>query len=92
MFCFFFGNSEFKKGQLCEIIQNDPRHYTMPKLFKDRIGEQVIISAVQDNSHFVWAYEAKPIRYRINRLGNRVVDFDPRCVTTPYNKDDLLIL
>lgn len=34
----------------------------------------------------------KPIRYRINRRGTQVVDFDPTCVRTFYNIDQLKLL
>lgn len=87
---FFFYDSEFRRGQVCEIIKNDPRRETMPKLFPDRIGKRVVIDEVMDNH--LWCYDDKPVQYRINNKGRKVVEFDPSCVTTPYRCDELMVL
>lgn len=89
-FFFFFSDPPFKKGQACEIVVNDNRHYTMPKLFPDRIGKRVIISNVM--SDHVWCYDDKPIQYRTNKNGNEVTAFDPRCVTQPYYFNELKVV
>ena len=39
----------------------------------------------------VWAHEDKPVTYRTNRAGRRVVDHDPRCIQSIYSFDDLRI-
>ncbi|KKO51979.1 hypothetical protein XI25_21100 [Paenibacillus sp. DMB20] len=83
----FFFFEQFMSGQVCEIIKNDPRHGTMPKLFPDRIGERIVIAKIVGD--YAWCHDDKPVKYRINKNGKRVVEFDPRCVTSPYPLDQL---
>ncbi|ASS66392.1 MULTISPECIES: hypothetical protein [unclassified Paenibacillus] len=87
---FLFTNDEIKPGSLCEFIRNDPRHATMPNLYPDRIGMRVVVVSVQ--GEWAWCYDDRPVTYRINRRGQRVVDFDPRGNTTPYQVDELSVL
>lgn len=77
-------------GQVCEIVQNDPRHLTMPKVFPDRIGQRIVITKLMDD--YVWAHDDKPVAYRINRFGRRVVEFDPRGVESLYRIDDIRVV
>jgi hypothetical protein len=90
MFFFFAPKVEFVPGKVCEIIQNDNRHSTMPKLFPDRLGDRIVIDKVMGD--YVWAYDDKSVKYRINNNGRKVVEFDPRCVTTPYRCDNLRVI
>jgi hypothetical protein len=92
MFFFFFDQIEFRPGQRCEIVKNDPRHITMPLLFPDRIGEKVIISTGTKHSDYVWAHDFRPVTYRTNSRGREVVEFDPRCVISPFPKDSLRVM
>lgn len=64
----------------------------MPNLYPNRIGERVVIAQVSPGDPWVWAYDAKPATYRLNRNGKRVCEFDPRCVQSVYHKDSLRIL
>lgn len=93
MFFFLFEESSvFKRGSVCELIQNDPRRATRPDLYPDRMGKRVIVSEVFEEDGLVWAYEARPARYRINQRGKRVCEYDPRCVTSLYWMDHLQVL
>jgi hypothetical protein len=40
----------------------------------------------------VWAHDDKPPRFRINRNGRRVTDYDPRCIQTIYSFEQLRVL
>ncbi|OBZ08908.1 hypothetical protein A8L34_22405 [Bacillus sp. FJAT-27264] len=65
MFIFFFGppappahTSKYRPGVVCKIIHNDLRHETMPTLYPDRIGQEVMITeAATDPAGWVWGYE-----------------------------------
>lgn len=61
-------------------------------MFEDNIGKKVIITEVRPDTRQVWAHDDKPIRYRMNRNGRKVVDHDPRCIHSIYGFDDLKIL
>ncbi|EIP3206722.1 protein klcB [Salmonella enterica] len=76
---------EFYVGARCEIVSV---HHPV---FAKNIGTIVKIVTIYD-SGCVEAHEDKPIRYRINRRGTQVVDFDPACVRTFYNIDQLKLL
>lgn len=51
------------------------------------IGRVVVVAKVNERS--VWAYDDKPVTYRTNRQGRRVVDSDPKCIQTLYGFDEL---
>lgn len=55
--------------------------------FGTGVGRVVVVAKVNDRS--VWAYDDKPVTYRTNRLGRRVVDSDPKCIQTLYGFDEL---
>ncbi|MFP1883495.1 protein klcB [Lonsdalea quercina] len=76
---------EFYVGARCEIVSV---HHPV---FAKNIGTIVKIVTIYDSGR-VEAFEDKPIRYRINRRGIQVVDFDPTCVRTFYNVDQLKLL
>lgn len=49
---------KFQRGTVCKIVKNDPRHETMPKLYPDRIGQEVMITEVSaDPPGWVWGHE-----------------------------------
>lgn len=85
---FFFG--QYRSGQVCEFVRNDPRHHTMPNLFPDRLGKRVVIDKVYPDC--LWCYDDKPVTYKTSRSGRTIVDFDPRCVTDPCRPGDLRVI
>ena len=76
----------FRVGQRCEIVSV---HHPV---FAKEIGKQIIITRVSQDTRQVSAHDDKPLRYRINRNGHRVIDYDPRCIQTIYGFDNLRIL
>ena len=76
----------FRVGQRCEI---ESVHHPV---FAKEIGKQIIITKVSHGTRQVWAHDDKPPKYRINRNGHRVIDYDPRCIQTIYGFDNLRIL
>lgn len=73
------------RGQRCEIVK-EPR-----EAFRDRIGKVVVIAKVYPKEGCVFAYDDKPITYKTNRKGRRVVDHDPSCIQTVYCIDALRV-
>lgn len=47
-------------------------------VFQKEIGQSVIVVSVHGEQ--VWTHKDDPIRYRKNRSGRRVVDYDPKCI------------
>lgn len=56
-------------------------------VFSSEIGAEVIIQRLVGNVAYV--SRNKPVTYRINRLGQRVIDHDPRCIQTLYRVSQL---
>ncbi|WP_229689314.1 hypothetical protein [Xanthomonas oryzae] len=56
--------------------------------FARDVGKVVIVDRFA-GSGMVWGHDDKPITYRTNRAGRRVVDFAPQCVQSLYHMDDL---
>lgn len=88
---FFFFNPEvdktkFQKDQICEII-SVPHH-----LFASAIGRKILITSVDIDMRYVWAHDALPPRYGINRNGKRVKEYDPKMCESLYSFDHLRIL
>lgn len=75
---FFFYSKEFEPGTVCHVL-NGYRN----------AGKSVVVHQVQEG--MLWCYENRPVTYRVNRKGERVIDYDPACVTTPYSPDELEI-
>lgn len=73
----------FERGQRCEIVTSR---------FPADIGKRIVVTRVNLEFRSVWAHDDKPIRYRINRNGRKVVDYDPRCIETGYGFDQLKVL
>lgn len=64
----------FFPGQVCTIV--GVHHFC----FVRDIGKRVVIVKVSPDFNSVWAHDDRPIRYRTNRQGRQVIDFDPRCI------------
>jgi len=76
----------FRPGARCEVVS--VHHH----VFKKEIGKKVIITKVSHDTRQVWARDDRPARYRTNRNGRRVTEYDPRCVESCYSFDQLRIL
>ncbi|MFP4976361.1 hypothetical protein ACE6ED_13240 [Paenibacillus sp. CN-4] len=84
-----------KIGLVCEIIAEDPRKEMLPRLYTEsQLGRRVIVTELceSEGTRWVWAYVAKPHRYRTNRNGSRVCEYDPSCMTSPYKVEWLQLL
>lgn len=78
--------AEFCPGRRCEIVSV---HHPC---FSENIGKHVIVTKVNADFRCVWAHDDKPVRYRINRNGRRVLAYDPRCIQTIYAMASLRLL
>jgi hypothetical protein len=76
---------EFYIGARCEVVSV---HHPV---FAKTIGTIVKIVTIYDSGN-VEAHEDKPVSYRLNRRGVRVVEFDPTCVRSFYSIDQLKLL
>ncbi len=45
----------------------------------------------QVTSDMLWCYDNKPVKYKTNRNGDKVIEFDPACFMSPYSAEDLEI-
>ena len=77
---------EFKAGQRCEIVSV---HHPV---FNRYIGKRIIIVKVHPDTRQVWAHDDRPITYKTNRAGRRVVDSDPSCIQSIYGFDQLRLI
>lgn len=68
----------FTVGMRCVII--GVNHPAM----KAVLGRKVVIAKVNEASRVAWVYDDKPVTYRTNQAGRRVVDHDPRCIQSLY--------
>lgn len=73
---FFFDNEGYKPGTVCRVSGRSE-------------GKKVVIHQVLSGS--IWCYDNRPVTHRINRNGERVIEFDPACVMSPYSIKDLVI-
>lgn len=76
----------FGPGQRCEIVSV---HHPV---FAKEIGKRVIITKVCPDTRQVFAHEDRPVTYKLNRAGRRVVDSDPRCIQSIYGFEQLRVL
>ncbi|MGZ8181799.1 MAG: klcB [Methylobacter sp.] len=76
----------FRVGQRCQIIS---MHHPV---FAKEIGKVVIVTKVNPANRSVWAHDDKPTKFRINRNGRQVIEYDPRCIQSGYGFDQLRIL
>jgi hypothetical protein len=77
---------EFKPGQRCEIVSV---HHPV---FDRYIGKRIIIVKVHPDTRQVWAHDDRPVTYKTNRAGRRVVDSDPSCIQSIYGFDQLRLI
>lgn len=68
----------FFPGQRCRIVGV---HHAV---FAGDIGKQVVVLKVCPEFRLVWAHDDKPLTYRFNRQGRKVVASDPRCIQSLY--------
>nr|CDG15364.1 FIG00466505: hypothetical protein [Yersinia pestis 16/95] len=73
-------------GQRCEIVSV---HHPV---FAKEIGKRVIIVKVHPDTRQVWAHDDRPVTYKTNRAGRRVVDSDPSCIQSIYGFDQLRLI
>ena len=78
--------TDFYVGARCEITK------THSLCFAKDVGKVVVVATISLDSRQVFAYDDRPIAYRINRAGKRVVASDPRCIQTIYGMDCLRII
>jgi hypothetical protein len=52
-------------------------------------GQFLRIAKLSPKHGYVWVYTDKPVTYRTNRNGRRVIDHDPRCIQSPMAADSL---
>ena len=69
--------------QRCEIVSV---HHPV---FDRYIGKRIIIVKVHPDTRQVWAHDDRPVTYKTNRAGRRVVDSDPSCIQSIYGFDQL---
>jgi hypothetical protein len=78
--------TDFRPGVRCEIVSV---HH--PCFAKD-VGKIIVVTKVSADTRQLWAHDDKPVTYKVNRQGRRVVDSDPRCIQTVYGMDSLRVL
>jgi hypothetical protein len=77
---------DFRPGVRCEIVSV---HHPC---FSRDVGKVIVVTKVSADTRQVWAHDDRPVTYKINRNGRRVVDSDPRCIQTVYGMDGLRVL
>ncbi len=77
---------DFRPGVRCEIVSV---HHPC---FSRDIGKVIVVTKVSADTRQVWAHDDRPVTYKVNRNGRRVVDSDPRCIQTVYGMDGLRVL
>jgi len=73
-------------GSRCQIVSVHHR------CFSYLLGRVVVVVKVNPEFNSVWAHDDKPLTYRTNKHGRRVVDHDPRCVQSLYSLEELRLL
>lgn len=56
------------------------------------VGKRIVIVKVNHEFRSVWAHADKPVTYRTNRNGRRVIDHDPSCIQSAYRIEQLRII
>ncbi|MGT2457720.1 hypothetical protein ACU4GI_32990 [Cupriavidus basilensis] len=75
----------FRQGARCEVIAV---HH--PALQAD-LRKWIVVDRIHAAERVVWAHDDKPITYRTNRAGRRVIATDPRSIQTLYGMDELKV-
>lgn len=73
-------------GQRCEIVSV---HHP---LFAKEVGKRVIIVKVHPDTRQVWVHDDRPVTYKTNRAGRRVVESDPSGIQSIYGFDQLRLI
>lgn len=60
--------------------------------FRKDLGKVVVVTRVNIGYESVWAHDDRPVTYRMNARGRRVVQSDPRCIETVYAMANLRII
>jgi hypothetical protein len=72
--------NELYIGAPCRIVRTH-------RMFSHDIGRRVVVVSL--TSQMAWVYDDKPVTYRINHQGKRVIEHDPRCIQTLHSIEDL---
>lgn len=83
-FFFFFDREKIRPGTVCKVSnsRNGP-DFTV-------VVHQAGYKMQHGDEDILWAYENKPVRFRINNRGKTVIEFDPACVLSAYRYEDLI--
>lgn len=73
----------FHKGQKCIVVQSSSFIPTW------RAGTRVIVVSSHPKTRNCFVYEDRPITYKTNRQGRKIVDYDPVCFQTVMSWDKL---
>jgi hypothetical protein len=86
--------TDYRKAEIIkrqrELIKIGSRCRIIETRFPRELGNVVIISKISETC--VYVYDDRPIRYRINRRGKKVIASDPKCVQSLYRYDQLQLL
>lgn len=77
---------DFQPGMRCRIVSV---HHPC---FSSDVGKIIVVTKVSSSTRQVWAHDDKPVKYRINRNGQCVTDYDPRCIQSLYGFEQLRLL
>ncbi|MGG1673300.1 hypothetical protein ACIFOE_22215 [Paenibacillus sp. NRS-1783] len=50
-------------------------------------GKTVVVHQIIHR--MIWCYDNRPVKYRINRKGEKVIEFDPACILSLYSPESL---
>lgn len=75
-----------RPGARCEVIS--VHHHAL----KGEIGKKIVITKVKHDTRQVWAHDDRPPKYRTNRNGRRVTEYDPRCIQSCYGFEQLRLI
>lgn len=73
----------FFPGQKCQVVGV---HHAV---FAGDIGKRLVVVKVCEEGRMVWACDDRPVTYRVNRAGRRVIASDPSCIQSLYGIDYL---
>lgn len=59
--------------------------------FANEIGKEVVLQQATSDPRMFWCCANRPLQTRINRLGRRVVSYDPRCSLHLYDIRSLVL-
>jgi hypothetical protein len=77
---------DFRPGVKCRVVG-----VHLACMAKD-IGKVVVVTRADPDLQVLFAHDDRPVTYRTNAKGRRVVDHDPRCIQTVYSMRYLRIV